>query len=268
MDKKAPNPKTSDKTLALVPAAGAGVRMGTGRAKQFLDLCGSPVLAVTLRRFQLSPLIHEIVAVVPPGEVEYCREEIVRRFGLDKVKRVVEGGKRRQDSVRLGLEASGSGYDLVVIHDGVRPLLRAETLERVLKAARKDRAVIAALPARDTIKEVDADLRVTRTYPRGQVWLVQTPQVFRYEDILAAHREAFREDWDEMTDDALLVERIGIPVKVVEGAEDNIKVTSPQDLELARFLLARQQELQNAELGTRNGEGGIGNAECGVQHTQ
>jgi len=243
MDKKATNPEAPKKTLALIPAAGAGIRMGAGRAKQFLDLCGSPVLAVTLRKFQFSPLVHEIVAVVPPGEVEYCRQEIVQRFGLDKVKRVVEGGRRRQDSVRLGLEASGAGFDLVVIHDGVRPLVREETLERVLSAAGKDRAVVAGLPARDTVKEVDGDLRVTRTYPRRQVWLVQTPQVFRYEDILAAHREAVREDWDEMTDDALLVERIGVPVRVVEGTEDNIKVTTPQDLELARFFYARQQGL-------------------------
>jgi len=228
--------------------------MGTGRAKQFLDLGGRPLLAVTLGKFQDSALIHEIVVVVPPGEVEFCREEIVRRFGLEKVRQVVEGGQRRQDSVRLGLEACGAGFDLVVIHDGVRPLVREETLERALGAAGKHRAVIAALPAKDTVKEVDADLRVTRTYPRRQVWLAQTPQVFRYEDILAAHREAFREDWDEMTDDALLVERIGIPVRVVEGTEDNIKVTTPQDLELARFLFARQQEHANAERGARNAE--------------
>jgi 2-C-methyl-D-erythritol 4-phosphate cytidylyltransferase len=236
--------------------SGRGWARAAGRpdADGFLALEGIPILAVTLRRFQLSPLIHEIVAVVPEGQVEFCREEIVKRFALEKVKRVVPGGERRQDSVRLGLEAAGSGFDLVVIHDGVRPLVREETLERVLGAAEEHRAVIAALPAKDTVKEVDGDLRVTRTYPRRRVWLAQTPQVFRYGDILAAHTRAFREGWEEMTDDALLAERAGIPVRVVEGAEDNIKVTTPQDLELARYLWARQREMKNAERATGNGE--------------
>lgn len=230
------------KTVAIIPAAGAGVRMGTGQAKQFLDFEGKPLLAVTLEKFQLSPVIDGIVAVVPAAEVDYCKREIVDRYALNKVTDVVRGGERRQDSVRLGIEACGGGYGLVLIHDGVRPLVRPELIERLVIAAGKDRAVIAALPAKETVKGVDRNHLVTRTYDRQQVWLVQTPQVFRHEDIFMAHKRAVEEGWEEVTDDALLIERVGIPVRVIEGYEDNIKVTTPHDLELARFLLTRRKE--------------------------
>lgn len=216
--------------------------MGTAKAKQFLDLNGRPLLALTLQRFQSSPVIHEIVLVVPPQEVATCRERIVEEYGLGKVRKVVAGGQRRQDSVRMGIEACERGFDLVVIHDGVRPLVHPEQIEGIVAAARESRAVITALPAKETVKEVDENYLVRGTYERQRVWLVQTPQAFRYEDILTAHRRAAEEGWDEVTDDALLVERMGIPVRVIEGTEDNIKVTTPHDLEMARFLLRRSGE--------------------------
>ena len=230
------------KTVAIIPAAGAGVRMGTGHAKQFLDFEGRPLLAITLEKFHLSPMIDGIIAVVPAADVDYCRREIIDRYALSKVTKIVKGGERRQDSVRLGIEASGGAYGLVLIHDGVRPLIRLELIERVVIAARKDRAVIAALPAKETVKGVDGNHLVTRTYDRQQVWLVQTPQVFRYEDIFMAHKRAVEEGWEEVTDDALLIERVGIPVRVIEGSEDNIKITTPHDLEMARFLLKKNIE--------------------------
>jgi len=216
------------------------VRMGTEQAKQYLDLDGRPLLAVTLGIFQSSPAIHEIVLVVPPHEVDHCQRRIVDRFELGKVRKIVAGGKRRQDSVRRGIEACGGGFEWVVIHDGVRPLVRSDLIARIVDAAKESRAVITALPAKETVKEVDSNHRVRGTYDRRRVWLVQTPQVFRYEDILAAHKRAAEEGWDEVTDDALLMERMGISVSVIEGAEDNIKVTTPHDLELARFLLRRR----------------------------
>ena len=224
-------------TVAVVPAAGFGVRMGSKRAKQFLDLDGRPVLAVTLRLFQDFGDVDAIVLVVPSEDVDFCREHIVAEFSLSKVERVVPGGERRQDSVRLGLDATDGRYDLVLIHDGVRPMIDEALLKRVMAAAIHHRAVITALPSKETVKEVDDQGKVVRTCDRRHLWMVQTPQAFRYADIHKAHHMAVTEGWEEATDDAFLVEKLGIPVTVVEGSERNIKVTTPHDLELARFLL-------------------------------
>ena len=222
--------------MAIIPAAGSGIRMESKRAKQFLSLDGKPILALTLEPFQEST-VDAIILVVPLDDLEYCKKEIVERFGFTKVKKIVPGGKWRQDSVRFGLEATEGKYDLVLIHDGVRPLIEKRLIERVIKEAMVNRAVITALPAKETVKEVN-DLRdVVKTYDRKRVWMVQTPQAFRYQDILNAHHKALKQGWEEATDDALLVEKSGITVKVVEGSEKNIKVTTPDDLELARLLL-------------------------------
>ena len=228
------------RTVAVIPAAGMGLRMGGEQAKQFLDFGGRPLLSVTLKKFQACPAIDRIILVVHPGEMDHCQREIVERFDLTKVEELVIGGKNRQDSVRLGIEASRGDYGLVLIHDGVRPLIHPGLIERAVAAARKDRAVITALPAKETVKKIDKDGLVIKTCDRRQVWLVQTPQVFRYEDIIMAHQRAVQEGWDAVTDDALLMEKMGIPVKVIEGSEDNIKVTTPHDMELARFLLKRE----------------------------
>lgn len=237
MSRKQINRETSLEAVAVIPAAGAGLRMGGRRAKQFLDLEGEPILAVTLRSFQQCGAIHSVILVVPGAEVAACREEIVGKHGFTKVEQVLAGGPRRQDSVRIGIEASKGNYELVVIHDGVRPIIGPDLIARVVAAAHAHRAVITALPAKETVKEVDDGGIIRRTHDRNQIWLAQTPQVFRYADILSAHRKAAREAWEDATDDAFLLERMGIPVKIMEGSEDNIKVTTPHDLELARALL-------------------------------
>ena len=226
-------------TVAVIPAAGYGIRMGSGRAKQFLDLDGRPMLAATLEPFQNCSAVNAIILVVPSDDVDYCRKEIVAAFEFDKVKKVVPGGERRQDSVRSGIEATNGRYGLLLIHDGVRPVIDKALIERVIEKAKTHRAVITALPAKETVKEVTGQGEVVKTYDRKSVWLVQTPQVFRYQDIAAAHQKALSEGWEEATDDSLLVERLGIPVNVIEGSEKNINVTTPFDLELARFLLGR-----------------------------
>lgn len=226
--------------VAVIPAAGAGVRMGAERPKQFLLLSGRSILSVTLEAFERCPVIETVVLVAPKEAVSACEREIVMGGGLTKVSRVVPGGARRQDSVRLGVEACPSGCDLVVVHDGVRPLVREDLIERILVAARAHGAAVAALPARETVKQVREGAWVERTLDRRGLWMVQTPQAFFRSDLLAAHRKALEEDWEELPDDASLVERIGVPVRVVEGAEDNIKVTTPNDLALARFLLERR----------------------------
>jgi 2-C-methyl-D-erythritol 4-phosphate cytidylyltransferase len=211
--------------------------MGSGKAKQFLDLDGDPILAVTLRPFQQCTAVQSVILVVPEAEVESCKEGIVGEYGFTKVEQILAGGPRRQDSVRIGIEASMGNYELVLIHDGVRPIIGLDLIARVVEAARTYRAVTTALPSKETVKEVDGKGIISRTRERKRIWLAQTPQIFRYGDILKAHRRAAREAWEDATDDAFLLEKMGIPVKVMEGSEDNIKVTTPHDLELARALL-------------------------------
>jgi len=234
--------KGSIKTVAVIPAAGAGLRMGGGTAKQFLEVDGRPILALTLEKFQNCQAIDGIILVSPPDDLESCKRTIIDKYGLTKVFKVIAGGDRRQDSVRLGIEASGGEYGLIVIHDGVRPFIETDLIELAIVAAMKDRAVITALPAKDTVKKVGESGFVLETYERKSLWLVQTPQVFRYEDIIAAHHRALMERWEDVTDDASLIEKMGIPVKVIPGSEYNIKVTTPQDMELARYLLARSNK--------------------------
>jgi len=210
--------------------------MGSKRAKQFLDFHGKPLLTATLEKFQDCPAIHGIILVVPQDQLDYCAKEIIEPYHLTKVEKVVRGGERRQDSVRLGIEASNGQYELILIHDGVRPLIDSRLIEKIVAAGERDRAVITALSVKETVKEVDRNGQVIKTWDRGQLRLVQTPQIFRYEDILKAHQLALREEWEAVTDDALLVEKMGIPVRVIEGSETNIKVTTPHDMALARLL--------------------------------
>jgi len=231
---------SATKTVAIIPAAGSGFRMKTERAKQFLDIDGKPLLALTLMPFERCGAVDSVIVVVPFEDVDFCRKEIVEKLGFNKVQEVVAGGKRRQDSVRLGLEAVKGDCDLALIHDGVRPVISEKFIERIIDAAKTHGAVITGLPAKETVKEVDSNRNVVSTYDRRRVWLVQTPQVFPYEDILAAHQKAFVEGWAETTDDSVLIEKMGLPVMVVEGSEQNIKVTTPNDLELARSFLSKQ----------------------------
>lgn len=224
-------------TIAIIPAAGLGVRMGGNRPKQFLDLDGKPILAITLTPFELCNEVDAIIVVTPKSDVEYCQEEIIKRYKLTKVIKVVAGGDRRQDSVRCGLDASEGKYQNIVIHDGVRPIISQMEIEEIINAGKAHRAVITGLPAKETVKEVDNEYNVIRTHDRRRLWLVQTPQIFRYNDLVEAHKKSIAEGWQEATDDSQLVERLGIPVKVIKGSEKNIKVTTPNDLELARFFL-------------------------------
>jgi 2-C-methyl-D-erythritol 4-phosphate cytidylyltransferase len=230
-----------DRTVAVIPAAGMGIRMGAARAKQFIELDGVPLLAWTLAPFQRSGAVDALIVVAPAEEVEYCDREIVNRFGLNKVRGVVAGGPRRQDSVRQGILASRGEYGLVLIHDGVRPMIDEILIDRMVSQARQWGPVVSGLRAKETIKEVDEDRLVVKTYDRNQVWLIQTPQVFPYPVIWEAHERAFQEGW-ESTDDGALVEKMGVSVRVVEGSERNIKITTPNDLLLAHLFLKDKTE--------------------------
>jgi len=229
-----------NQVIAIIPAAGIGARMGSDKAKQFIDLCGRPMLAVTLSRFQECNLVDKIVVVVSEDDVDYCNREIVNRYKQSKVYKVVIGGKRRQDSVRKGLEAVGDLCRWVLIHDGVRPLVTTGLIEKVIKASKKYQAVATGIPVKETVKELDAQNNVKISIDRSCLWLIQTPQIFRFADINLAHQKAIKNGWEEATDDAFLIEKMGIPVKIIEGEENNIKVTTPRDLDIARFLISKK----------------------------
>ncbi|MCL6558299.1 MAG: 2-C-methyl-D-erythritol 4-phosphate cytidylyltransferase [Firmicutes bacterium] len=222
--------------MAVVPAAGQGGRMGTETRKQFLPLAGIPVLGHVLRVFEESPFIQGVVISAAPDELEYCREQVVLRLGFKKVSAVVPGGKERQDSVYNGLLALSSDTDIVVIHDGARPLLTAGDLAAVTEAVRIHGAATLAVPVKDTVKVAGESGFVYETLPRGRLWLTQTPQAFNYRLLLDAHHRA-REAGRAGTDDAGLVETAGHPVKLVMGSYENIKITTPEDLVVAEAIL-------------------------------
>jgi 2-C-methyl-D-erythritol 4-phosphate cytidylyltransferase len=238
------------KVTAIVPAAGSGLRMEGKVPKQFLVLDGLPILTHTLKVLELSPRIDEVILVVPEPHVSFCQTEIVSKYRLKKVSKVIPGGKQRQDSVYEGLKVVSSDTEWVVIHDGVRPFVTREMIESAIESAReaKDGAVVA-IPMRDTPKEVTFDGpgrgdgpagqagRITKTLDRQNLWLAQTPQVFRKSLFLKAHEEA-RSLGIYGTDDAALVERLGGCIRIVLGSEENIKVTTPADLYLADAIIA------------------------------
>ena len=224
-------------TVALVPAAGRGLRMGGSVPKQFLAIGGLPLVVHSLRVLQAAPSIDTIVLAVPQADIAYCQAEIVKAHGFSKVTKVVAGGPERQDSVRLALAAVGNDAEIVLIHDAVRPFLTVQMVEDVVKAARQTGAAIIALPMRDTVKQVRADHVIERTVDRQPLWLAQTPQAFRMDWLQEAHRKA-HDEGVVATDDAYLLEWMGRPVTVVEGSGENIKVTRPEDMIIGEAILA------------------------------
>jgi len=218
------------KVGAIVVAAGASKRMG-GVNKLYANLAGKPLLAHTVDVFQECSSIDQVVIVLSEDKVKEG-QQLVEEQGWSKVVEVCPGGARRQDSVREGLERL-SDCQWVVIHDGARPCLSANLIERGLEEARQSGAAIAAIPVTDTIKVVSPDSFVEETPLRQRLWSVQTPQVFRFDII----DEAYRKAQGDVTDDATLVENLGYKVKVYPGSEANIKVTTPEDLVLAEAIL-------------------------------
>ena len=228
---------------AIIVAAGRGVRMNADTKKQYLQIGGTPIVARTLRIFSDCPFIDNIYLAIPPSDEVYCREIIQWTPGIRSGCRVIAGGKTRQESVYNGLlamEKEADEKDLVVIHDGVRPLVTRDRIEACVASAEKNGACILALPAQETLKEVEngSDI-IAGTYTRRDIWLAQTPQVFRYALIRDAHERALQDGFDA-TDDAMLVERLSFPVRVVPGSKKNLKITTPEDLMLAEALLSEE----------------------------
>ena len=211
--------------------------MGGSMPKQFLRLGGQPIILHSLRILQSSSVIDEIILAVPQSDMKYCLTKIVTPNHFTKVTKIVPGGPERQDSVRHALEEVHKDVDVVLVHDAVRPFLTEHMVEEVVNVARAKGAAIIALPMKDTVKQVGADHVIERTVDRRPLWLAQTPQAFRRDWLLAAHRKAHGEGV-HATDDAYLVEWCGHPVSVVEGSGENIKVTTPEDMIIAEAILA------------------------------
>ena len=228
----------SKSVVAVVPAAGQGTRMGGTARKQYLTLGGIPLLVLSLKVLQRIESIFEIILSVPESDRDYCWREIVNPFGLGKVTHIVAGGQRRQDSVRNGLFTISDPPDLVLVHDGVRPFIEDALVENAISCAEQTGASVVAMPIHDTVKRVDAHRVIQETLNREELWHIQTPQVFRYDWLVAAHKHAQNENW-EVTDDATLIERMGYPVSVVEGSCFNIKITKPDDLIFGEAILKR-----------------------------
>jgi len=222
---------------AVIVAAGKGERLG--RKKQFLRLADKPLLYWTLEKFQEVKLVKEIVLVLPREDI--AKQEKMIRGKFTKIKKIVPGGKLRQESVFNGLKKVDLKFSFVAIHDGVRPLVGEELIYQTLRVAQKYGAGVAALPVKETIKMVSLKNNVQSTLPREKIWATQTPQVFRREIIIHAHQKA-KEDKFIGTDDAQLVERMGFKVKLVPGEYTNIKITTPEDLLFAETILSQRTQ--------------------------
>ena len=220
---------------AIIVAAGQGIRMKGTMRKQYLDLSGRPVLAHSIMTFDSCSLVDEIFLVIPKEDVEYCQKKILSLLDLNNQINLVCGGAKRQDSVYNGLQAINKNTDTVVIHDGVRPFIQPEELEECILGSKKFGACILGTPASETLKRVDKSDIIETTLSRENIWLAQTPQVFRFDLILKAHETA-RRDGYVGTDDASLVERLGEDVKIINGGRFNIKITKKEDLAIAKAM--------------------------------
>ncbi len=224
------------KVTVLVPAAGMGKRMGKAVAKQFLPLGDKPMLAHTLLVFQRASEIDEIIPVLSEEDMETCLQDIIEQYHITKVKTLVVGGKERQDSVANGLKKLEKDASIVMVHDGVRPFVTNEMIRESIEFAKKGECVVAGVPIKDTIKEVDDKRVVRNTLERSRLWAIQTPQTFPVKILKRAYSESYKHNVYG-TDDSTLVERIGVPVRVIMGSYDNIKITTPEDLILAEEIL-------------------------------
>lgn len=230
------------RTAAIVLAAGRGSRMKSKIQKQYLLLKGKPVLYYSLKAFEES-FIDEIILVTGEKEIEYCRKEIVEKYGFTKVSHIVTGGKERYHSVFCGLQAL-TDCDYVFIHDGARPFVTEQILERAYETVQKEHACVVGMPVKDTIKLADENGFAKETPRRDLLWMIQTPQVFSYALVKSAYASFLEREQEllaqgiKMTDDAMVVETFtDTGIRLVEGSYENIKITTPEDLRIAEALL-------------------------------
>lgn len=221
------------KVTAVIPAAGSGKRINS--KKQFLEINGRPILSITVSVFDECQSIDDVIVVVGREDIELTKALLKDH---KKVKNIVAGGQERQDSVYNGIETitRESDDDIVVIHDGARPLVTKEIISAAVTEARTSKAAVVGVPVKDTIKNVSADGMIQGTLDRGSIWLVQTPQAFQFSVIKEAYERAQRIKY-RATDDSKLVERMRIPVKMVMGSYENIKITTKEDVAIAESIL-------------------------------
>ncbi|MBO4376708.1 MAG: 2-C-methyl-D-erythritol 4-phosphate cytidylyltransferase [Lachnospiraceae bacterium] len=231
------------KTVAIVLSAGKGRRMNSDTPKQYMNVAHKPVLYYSVSAFQ-SSYVDEIVIVCGEGDEKYIKEEIVDKYSLSKVTKIVTGGAERYHSVYKGLEAANGDY--VLIHDGARPLITKEVIDRIRQTLESEGGCVAAVPVTDTIKIVDPEGKVISTPDRKTLWAMQTPQAFPYEEIKTAYRMLINKEEETLkkginiTDDAMVAEYFGgHDVKVVMGDYNNIKITTLKDLDFAESILSK-----------------------------
>lgn len=225
---------------AIILAAGKGARMNAGMNKQFMLLNGKPLLVHTLEAFQSCNAINSIILVVGKEELQLCKEQILDAYDFDKVDKLIPGGSERQQSVYNGIR-SLEDCSIVVIHDGARPVLSEGIIEKCIEGAKIYGAVSAGMPAKDTVKILNEENFVEYTPERGRVWVTQTPQAFKRDIIEKAHEMANIKGISG-TDDAYLVENMGIKVKMIKGSYENIKVTTSEDIIIAEAIMKRTTE--------------------------
>lgn len=226
------------KAQAIIPAAGVGARMGADRPKTLLSINGTAMIVHTLRAFQNCASVDKIVLVVHPDYADDYRR-VVEEAGLSKVKEYITGGARRSESVGNGLTYVDPDCGIIIVHDGARPLVKPELIDKAVAMCIIEKAVVVGVPVKQTIKKIDANEQtVERTLDREELWEIQTPQVFHRDLLVEAYEQAKSLD---VTDDASLVEQLGIKVKVIKGDYFNIKVTTPEDITIAEKLLATEK---------------------------
>ena len=227
------------KNSVIIAASGTGKRMKSAVAKQYLELKGRTVLSYTVEVFEKSESINEIVIVCGENDIAFVKKEIVEKYDLGKVKAVVAGGKERQDSVYNGLKAVSPDCDIVLIHDGVRPFVENKHIKPLINAAYEYGGCVLGVRVKDTVKVCDENGIVTDTPSRDALWAAQTPQCFKYDVIMKAYEKAFEDNYYG-TDDSMLAERTGVKIKMVEGSYNNIKLTTPEDIDLGEKILEKR----------------------------
>ena len=222
----------------VIVAAGTGSRMNMGINKQFIELEGKEIIAYTIEKFYNNSNIEDIVVVVKEDESEFFKKEILDKYNFKNVK-IAYGGKERQDSVYNGLKLLDEKCDVVLIHDGARPFVSDKIIDKSIEEAKEHKAIVVGVPVKDTIKVIDNDKNIVDTPNRNVLRAVQTPQTFDYNILIDAYKDAFKNKFYG-TDDAMLVERIGYKVKMLEGSYNNIKITTQEDLNIGSQILRVQ----------------------------
>lgn len=226
----------------IIAAAGMSNRMRSKINKQFIFLNDKPILAHTIEKFERCKYIDDIIVVAKEDEINYCKKEIVKRYRFNKVSKIVRGGKERQDSVYNGMLALDEKTHIVLSHDGARPFVKNKNIVDSIKEAAKFGACVVGTPVKDTIKVVEGSNNIDKTPERNFLWAAQTPQCFKKGIIMEGYRKAIEDNFVG-TDDSILVERLGIDVKIIMGSYENIKITTPEDVIIAESILKNKNTI-------------------------